>query len=191
MCRSCNNQYIYCNYHLHDQHGSDITDGDDSGSPFITTKSLSNTYDASYVGLSEDSKEIRTIRKLRLSGQLQTIGVSEGQLGESNCLLEARTKQMSLKQISLLKGRWRQLQLSVDNTAEGLIRLVGAHPIGVSQLVLVLSTAQHNLCWSSQQPWSKFALSLPMGYDQIENASNHKHKHLDLITQQLQQLTRS
>ena len=74
-------------------------------------------HDSSGGGISADSKEMRTIRslQLRLSGQLQTIRVLEGQLGESNSLLEARTKQLSLAE-----GRLKQMQLSMDNITKSL-----------------------------------------------------------------------
>ena len=100
--------------HPHHYHGPDFTDGGGSGSPVHTT---THTHDISGVVISADSKEVRTIRslQLRLSGQLQTIRVLEGQLGESNSLLEARTKQLSL-----VENRLKQLQLSVDNTVKGV-----------------------------------------------------------------------
>ena len=108
-----NNSTIKGHPHPH-HHGPDITDSGGPGSPIHTT---AYTHDVSGVGVTADSKEVRTIRslQLRLSGQLQTIRVLEGQLGESNSLLEARTKQLSL-----VEGRFRQLQLSMDNMTKGL-----------------------------------------------------------------------
>ena len=94
----------------------DTTDGGSSGTPVHTTP---HTHDISSGGVpvSADSKEMKTIRslQLRLSGQLQTIRVLEGQLGESNSLLETRNKQLSL-----VESRLKQMQLSMDNMNKGL-----------------------------------------------------------------------